>query len=232
MRRPSEIALFDAIDDGDALAVRRILKDNPTLVEVTDQFGSTPLMCAASSMARTIDIIEAILEAGADVNRQTSEGSTALHCAIDVNGEANLNTEEIIRRLVKAGANLSLRQHYGWTPLLKSVVAGTLIELKTLLAVGAHPNDTLPLDTLPAFNAGRTALMAAITNPAAEEMIESLLEAGANPFARDLSGASFLDYAESTLRELDLRDSDSLDFHKKVQRCAEKVKEWVNRSHT
>ncbi len=173
--------LMQAIEDADTLAVRRLVAADPTLLDGTNGYGSTPLMHAAGCMSREVAVIRELLDAGVDVNRQTDEGYTALHCAIDVDGEANLNTREVIALLVAAGADLTLQQHYGWTPLLRAVVEGTLNEVDALLSVGANPNVALPVDTLPACNSGLTALMAAVTNAHGEAVIASLLRAGADP---------------------------------------------------
>jgi ankyrin repeat protein len=214
--------LWEAIDEGDDQAVRRLLSERPELVEATNKYGSTPLMHSAMCMSRTVPVIMAILEAGADVNRQTSEGYTALHCAIDVNGEANENTEDVIGVLVAAGADLSLRQHYGWTPLLRAVVEGTAAEVKALLAAGADPNETMPLYTLPKFNAGRTTLMGAVTSPDAEMVFDALLRAGADPLKPDEHGMTFFDYAESLQREFE-----GSDFAAKVMRCTDIARNWA-----
>jgi ankyrin repeat protein len=215
--------LWNAIEEADEPAVRRLLAERPDLVESTDGYGFTPLMHAASCMSRTVGVIEAVLEAGADVNRQTDEGYTALHCAIDVNGEANLNTEEVIQTLIAAGADLTLRQHYGWTPLLRAVFEGTPAEVKALLTAGADPNETMPMDTLPEFNAGRTTLMAALTNSEAEVIVAALLKAGADPARRDLNGMTFFECAESIERE-----SGPGDFAESVRRCAQIASEFTN----
>jgi ankyrin repeat protein len=217
--------LWTAIEDGDTAAVRHILGDAPTLVESTNHHGLTPLMHAVSRSERTAPVIRAILEAGADVNRQTQEGYTALHCAIDVNGEATYNSEEVIGILVAAGADLKARQHYGWTPLLRAVVEGTAAEVKALLAAGADPNETMPFDTLPPFNAGRTTLMGALTNPAAEVVVEALLHAGADPFRADGNGVTFFDYADQVQREYK-----SSKFAEVVRRCADLARKHTARS--
>jgi ankyrin repeat protein len=206
--------LMQAIDDADAPTVRRVVAADPAILERTDSYGFTPLMRAAGCMSREVAVIRELLDAGAAVNRQTDEGYTALHCAIDVNGEANLNSREVIALLVSAGADLTIRQHYGWTPLLRAAVEGTPAEMDALLAARADPNVRLPADTLPAFNSGRTALMAAVTNCHSEAIVESLLRAGADPQARDTAGGTFLDYLEETLAEFPEGD-----FAESVRRC-------------
>jgi len=220
----STTQLWEAIEDADVAAVRRILGEHPELLEATNDWGFTPLMHAVSCISRSVLVIAAIIEAGANVNRQTQEGYTALHCAIDVNGEANFNTAEVIGVLVSAGADPKARQHYGWTPLLRAVVEGTAAEVKALLAAGADPNETMPFDTLPAFNAGRTTLMAAATNSEAEVVMEALLQAGADPQRRDANDMNFFEYAEMVQRE-----SERGEFTEKVRRCADLARQWVRK---
>src|SRR5947209_1255470 len=219
--------LWEAIEDGDDRAVRRLLNEHPELVEATHKYGFTPLMRAASCCGRTVPVIKAILESGADVNRQTKEGYTALHCAIDVDGEANDNAEEVIGVLAAAGADLSVRQHYGWTPLLRAVVEGKGAEVKALLAAGADPNETMPPHTLPAFNAGRTTLMGAVPTWEAEVKIEALLRAGADPQKRDAQGMTFFDYVESLQQKYE-----GSEFAAKVKRCADIARNWGASDHT
>jgi ankyrin repeat protein len=220
----STTELWEAIEDADVAAVHRILGEHPDLLETTDGWGFTPLMHAVSCVSRSVPVITAILEAGANVNRKTREGYTALHCAIDVNGEANLNTAEVIRVLVSAGADLKARQHYGWTPLLRAVVEGTAAEVIALLAAGADPNETMPSDTLPVFNVGRTTLMAAVASTEADVVIEALLRAGADPQRRDTNGLNFFQYAEMVQRE-----SKRGEFAEKVRRCADLARQWLRK---
>lgn len=191
--------LLLAIEDCDAPSVRQLVAVQPSLLEQTDKYGCTALMHAVSCPSREVAVIRELLDAGAKVNWQTSEGYTALHCAIDVDFEANLNSREVITLLVNAGADLTLKQHYGWSPLLRAVIEGTPVEVDTLLSAGANPNETLPRDTLPAFNAGRTTLMAALATCDCEAKIESLLSAGADPRARDANGVTFFDYCAELL---------------------------------
>ncbi|WP_055074817.1 ankyrin repeat domain-containing protein [Pseudanabaena sp. 'Roaring Creek'] len=214
--------LIKAIDEADAAEVRRLVTVHPALLEQTDSYGFTPLMHAASCMSREVVVIRELLDAGAAVNRQTDGGYTALHCAIDVNGEANLNSREVIALLVEAGADLTLRQHYGWTPLLRAVVEGTLDEVDALLTAGADPNVVLPVDTLPECDSGLTALMAAVTNAYGEDVITFLLRAGANPLVRNTDGATFPEYLDGLLAEYP-----SGDFSAQVHQCREVLRQHV-----
>jgi ankyrin repeat protein len=187
--------LRTAINEQDACRVRKLVSA-PGLLEATDRRGLTPLMYAVMHERRSIDVVSAIIDVGANINARSSDGYTALHCSIDVVGSARLNAEGVIARLVSAGADLEARQKYGWTPLICGVVRARPVEVRCLLAAGAQPNVTLPQDSIPAFNAGRTALMAALTVAACHEIIPAMLEAGADPFLRGRDGLDFFGFAK------------------------------------
>jgi hypothetical protein len=94
--------------------------------------------------------------------------------------------------------------------------------VEALLEAGADPNDTLPGDTLPSFNAGRTALMAAISTSDSERKIVALLRAGADPSATGATSATFFDFARQLEAEYAGRD-----FGEHAKRCAEIAERWV-----
>ena len=216
--------LLQAIANGETAGVRRIIAARPDLLKATDGAGFTPLMRATSCSERTVEVTRELLDAGAEVNRQTAEGYTALHWAIDV-ARADRDSREVIALLAERGADLALRQVYGWTPLLAAVVQGTPAQVEALLSAGADPNDRLPLETLPAFNAGRTALMAALASCFSVAIVAALLRAGADPRGRDAGGGTFFDYAAHLLRE-----SPNWDFAAAVKRCLEIARKQDGRS--
>ena len=67
---------------------------------------------------------------------------------------------------------------------------------------------------------GRTALMAAVTNPVSDAVIQSLLRAGADAQARAADGSTFPDYLNALLAEYPAGD-----FSDKIRRCQE-VASW------
>lgn len=189
-----------ALDDGDTRTVKRLLREYPALLEEPDKYGRQPLMQAVSGMDRTLSCVQALLDAGAEVNAATREGCTALHHAVDFMGKLGPATEpgQFVRLLVAAGADVEARQHWGWTPLMRAVLEGSVEETQALLAVGANPNVVFPQITLPAFIRGRTLLMCAAPN---QPKLKLLLSAGADVEARDEHGQTALEYAQGLLTE-------------------------------
>ncbi len=180
-----------AIDAADLSSVQRLLDEAANLVDAVDHAGMTPLMRAVISRRRSAAIVRCLLDRGARVDAPSAAGFTALHLAIDVDDASPDNAAAIIGCLVGRGADLEQRQCYGWTPLLCAVVRGRTREARYLLDLGADPNATFPADTFPAYCAGHSALMAAATAPGGSEMVQILLEAGADPLRLDRTGMNF-----------------------------------------
>src|SRR5262245_17167336 len=67
--------LYSAIRGNDLAALRALLKD-PANVNLKDDRGMTPLMCAA--FAGSSDAMKLLLDNGADVNATNGFGSTSL----------------------------------------------------------------------------------------------------------------------------------------------------------
>ncbi|MFN8639865.1 MAG: ankyrin repeat domain-containing protein [Dehalococcoidia bacterium] len=88
----------DAVDSGDAEAVRRLL-DEGVDVDARDGHGQTGLMRAAPR--GRLEVARALIEAGANIDRSAKYGLTALMLAI-INAR-----EEVALALIEAGADLS-----------------------------------------------------------------------------------------------------------------------------
>lgn len=153
--------LFAAIRNGDAAAVRSLLKAGADL-ESRNEAGDTPLMSAA--WQADAGLLELLLRAGARLNATNQAGVTALLRAAPFHEPARL--------LVEAGADVRARSLMGNTALLLAARQhGNAATAKLLLDRGADVNATN------AF--GASALMAAV---AAEDLdlARLLLDRGAD----------------------------------------------------
>jgi ankyrin repeat protein len=187
--------LLDAIRRGDRREVRGLVRRDARLVTMRDPAGFTPLLSAILARPWHTRVIATLLEAGADPNLAFPDGNTALHCAVDVGPDRGRSSRLVIKMLIDAGASLTARQSHGWTPLLCAILRGRVADTRCLLDAGADPNDVLPHDAVPAFAAGRTALMAALTSPNAGALLRVLLRAGADAERADLYGMTLSQYS-------------------------------------
>ncbi|UOG90974.1 MAG: ankyrin repeat domain-containing protein [Candidatus Thiothrix sulfatifontis] len=112
--------------------------------------GMSALMVAAHE-ARA-DIVEELLQAGADPNHRNDDGNAALWFA------CVSNAPTIIQRLAAQGANLNNQNVNGASCLIYAASAGRLEAVKTLVSAGAD----LSLQTLDGFNALDSAATLAI----------------------------------------------------------------------
>lgn len=92
-------------------------------LEVRDQNGRTLLLAAAAS--NNMEVMEALIDKGADVNAMDNGGRTALHLLAQLEGEKSLKDliqikkrSPIVELLIKRGARLDLQDENGQTPLL------------------------------------------------------------------------------------------------------------------
>jgi hypothetical protein len=200
MTKTDNEAFFCAIRDGDVKGVRAMLSRDQSLVHQRTARGLTPLMLAVTSAERTPQLVQTIIEAGAEVNAKTDDGFTALHFMVDVNGPTATGPvpTQLARLLVDAGADVEASRGGGITPLMDAVVKGMPDELKALIDVGGDVNKRFPGPSYPAFLAGRTTLMAAVGYP---KKVELLLHAGADASATDAHGQTALEYARQCLAE-------------------------------
>ena len=194
---PEAKELFEAIRRGQLPAIRTILDRDPKLIRAVDENGSTPLTLAAywagpaevkELLARNADpnvkndggvaaLIPAtdnletarlLVEAGADVNARTEDGTSALMVAarragaapvaaylLDKGADVGASTAdgitalhraaesgdvEMIKLLLERGANVNIQRKNGSVPLTSAVVFGHGTAVRYLLSKGAKPN--------------------------------------------------------------------------------------------
>lgn len=202
---PAAAELLDAALVGAEDRLRAELEEGAP-VDGRNQHGQTALMLAAQS--RCVNCLKALLEAGADIDARDNQGRTALMAAAsnhlgavelllaaDANVNAHANSgataltvaswgrgkdrPEIVKALLQAGAQVNARENDGETALYLAATGGQLEMVKALLKGGA--------DVSLGTENGVTPLMGAMSDfpekPAAKEIIELLLAAGANPNA-------------------------------------------------
>ena len=164
--------------------------------------GETVLMrCAHTG---SVDAVNLLIEHGADVNAaETWQGQTALMWAV---AEKHA---EAVHALLERGANVGARTRRDSTPLLFAAQQGDIDSARLLLDAGASVNDAPPdgmnpllvastsghaalaaflldqgADPNAANDSGYTALHYAASRRNAPDLVQSLLEHGADPNAR------------------------------------------------
>lgn len=168
---PAVQALLDAIARHDLVAVRKLLAAQKDLARAADSSGSTALMHSAST--GTVAIMQALLDAGPDVNASNARQATALHWAVP--------DQEKVKVLLVNGARVDAKTVEGRTPLyVATMLPEGLASVRLLLEAGA--------DIEAATILGTTALFPAATTSA--EITKLLLEHGANPNVRARTGAT------------------------------------------
>lgn len=123
-------AVHIAVLREDADMTTRLIKAKARLDFGRDVFG--PLHLAAEKGRR--EMVELLIDAGADVNSRGPLGLTALHRA------AQQDHVEVVKLLLERGAEVDTRHDMGATPLLVASIASCPEVAKALLAKGADVN--------------------------------------------------------------------------------------------
>ncbi|XP_077450617.1 ankyrin repeat and SOCS box protein 13-like isoform X2 [Stigmatopora argus] len=160
------------------LQCARLLLDAGAQVDARNVDGNTPL-CEACAVG-SLDCVKLLLERGAKVNPSlTSRTASPLHEA------CMRGNSECVKLLIAEGASLEAYDLYRGTPLHVACNDQHANCAKELLNAGANVN---------AVRLHRTALHLA-AKVAQVEMIETLMEFGANVYARDKHDKKAIDLA-------------------------------------
>jgi ankyrin repeat protein len=153
---------------GQLRSVRQLLAERGANANYFNDDGDFPLFGA--SQEGHLQVVDALLEAGAQVNATRPEDScTALIMACQYGKVA------VVKSLVRAGANVNqtTSDRYADSPLIKAAIKGHVQIVDVLVAAGARHDYTRPCD-------GCTALHMACRQGFVD-VVRSLLAAGADP---------------------------------------------------
>jgi len=186
-QKPQDSELVKAVEENNLSLTKKLLLKgaNPN----AKSLHSTVLIYACRE--GYVDIVNALLDAGADVNYRDKYGTNALLSAVD--GSVNYNdtgevqktdaeSTAIVKRLLESGADPNSRYNDGSSALMLAVQADFKSAVKILLDAKADPN-------IQGYG-GNTPLFYAISNP---EIFKMLLSAGANPDLKNAEGETVKD---------------------------------------
>lgn len=126
-----ELDIFEAAALGDSDRLRSLLRDHPDLVCTYSPDGFTPLHLA--SFFSQPAAVEELLHNGADPNAVATNGSKL---AV-INSAAASNNAELVKRLLREGANPDAQQQGGFTALHAAAQHNNAEMTKALLDAGA-----------------------------------------------------------------------------------------------
>ncbi len=159
---PAVQRLIDAIVNHDLARLKMLLVADKTLAKAADGSRSSLLMHGAAS--GTVPIMQALIDAGADVNAKNSRAATALHWAAADAAKVKL--------LLLNGASVNAKTVEGRTPLFAAAtMPGSAPAMRHLLEAGADVNAATLVGTTPLFPAVN----------ASAETTRLLLDHGADP---------------------------------------------------
>ncbi len=115
-------------DAGNADLVRRALEVGADVNAPDDRLYKPPLLVAARQGG--LEIVEVLLQRGAEPSSRGQDGATALHEA---------STPEVTGLLLEHGADADAQTEFGQTPLFSKAAVGNLESAKLLLEKGASP---------------------------------------------------------------------------------------------
>ncbi len=163
-----------AAQRGDLARVRKLLDQNPQLLEATDRNGRTPLFYAVMFREqgnpfqrifvrnRRLEVVKELLRRKANVNHRDRHGQTPLVVAVQ------WENTPAVRALLRAGAKVNVVDRWGDSPVFRAVRRPEILRL--LLEAGGDPNVT---------NRGGWTPLAAACQSLQPKSVELLLKAGA-----------------------------------------------------
>ena len=210
-----EVKLLWASQTGHMPVVKKLISCPMIDVNCVGRVQDKSPLHYAALLGRT-DMVQVLLDAGADRYKQDMFERTPLYCAVLV------FRDDVVRTLISNMTNLNQSARSGRTPLHAAVINSNLYQVKLLLDGGAEPNlvdreGSTPLykavtrdrndsfsvvklliergaDVNMANSYGHTPLHGAALN-CRNELVKFLLEKGADPYRRNEDGHTPLSLA-------------------------------------
>jgi ankyrin repeat protein len=129
-----ELDVFEAATLGDVPQLRKLLKANPALAHAFSADGFTALHLAA--FFAQPEAAEELLHQGADANAVTKN---SMKVAV-VNSAAASGRADLVKRVLRAGADPNARQQMGYTALHAAAAHDNVEMAQALLDAGADPS--------------------------------------------------------------------------------------------
>jgi len=171
--------IFDLCRKGDLDSVRKIISADPSAILSRSERGSTPLHFACFS--ERPEMVEYLLEQGAEVNAVNDPLYTPLHYASQV------KQPEILRLLLSNRADIMMETREGEMPLHMAASSADIEAVKILLEYGS------PVDATDSRE--RTPLLLSARESGDTVVASTLLAAGANIDFIDTYGDCALELA-------------------------------------
>ena len=111
----------------------KVLMTKHTLAELDDFLFRKNALLEASGMGN-VEMIEYLVEQGADINEKNSEGTTPLMQCILRN-----QSKECVSVLLRLGADINVQDKDGFSPLVLAVIEGQTETVRLFLDAGASP---------------------------------------------------------------------------------------------
>jgi len=184
-------AVMLCIDKGN-YEIAKVFINNNCSVNRSDQNGQTSLMLAVKR--QNVELVKLLIEKRASVNCSTFDNrNTALHFA------CTLSSVEIVQLLVENGADVNKKNLDGVTPLMLSCSFYRMDIIKYLLSTGK-------CDVNAVDNKQSSALIYATNSSVqlSKEMIQTLIEHGADVNHHDKDGCSVLNTLITSASESNL----------------------------
>ena len=157
---------------------------------VVDEEGVPLLLHAAQSLNR--EIVEDLLDRGADLLVTDRFGETALHRVADLRRAESGKAARVATLLIERGAPVDARNRDAVTPLHQAVRARNLGVVEVLLEHGANPNAADKRGSTPLHRASSSTGAGGTAGIDPAPFVDLLLVRGADPKQKDKRGRAAL----------------------------------------